>query len=74
MTSYKMSTNKMFKTKQNTVALAAGYELDDRNLGVLSPGRVNNILNVVQTGCEAHPTTYSVDTVSSFLGCKVAGA
>jgi hypothetical protein len=56
------------------VGIATGYGLDDRGVGVPSPGRVKNFLHSVQTGSGAHPASYPVGTGGSFPGGKVAGA
>jgi hypothetical protein len=32
------------------------------------------LLNIVQTGSEVHPTSYSMGIGGSFLGCEAAGA
>jgi hypothetical protein len=40
-----------------TMNLTTGYGLDDREVGVPSPGRAKNFLHVVQTGSGAHPAS-----------------
>jgi hypothetical protein len=39
----------------------------------LSPGRVKNFLHVFQTGCGAHPVSYSMGIGGSFPGVKRQG-
>jgi hypothetical protein len=39
-----------------------------------SPSRVKNFLHFVQTGSEAHPSSYPMFTAGSFPGGKFAGA
>jgi hypothetical protein len=39
-----------------------------------SPGRIKNVLHVVQTDSGAHPTSYPMGPGGSFPGGKAAGA
>jgi hypothetical protein len=57
------------------VGVETGYGLDDRGVGVPSPGRVKNFClhHVIQTGSVIHPTFYPMGTGGSFPGGKAAG-
>jgi hypothetical protein len=62
-------------SRDSAVGIATDYRLDDRGVGVKSPGRVKNFLfHVVQTGSGAHPTSYTMGTGYSFPGGKAAEA
>jgi hypothetical protein len=56
-----------------SVGRATGYGLDGR---VRFPAGVTDfsLLHSVQTGSEAHPASYTIDTGGSFPGNKAAGA
>jgi hypothetical protein len=62
------------ESRNNTVGIATAYWLNDQEIWVWIPVRQEfSLLHVVQTGCEAHPTSYSVGTGGFFPGGKVAG-
>jgi hypothetical protein len=50
------------RSRDSIVGIATGYGLDDREVGVPSPGRVKNFVHVVQTGSGAHRISYTVGT------------
>jgi hypothetical protein len=57
------------------VGIATGYGLGDGGVGVrVKVGQEFSLLHVVQTCSEVQPTSYTVGTVGSFLGGKMAGA
>jgi hypothetical protein len=65
----------MGRSPDGLVNVATGYGLDDREVGMRVPvGSRFSLLNVIQTDCEVHSTSYPVVTGSFFLGCKAAGA
>ena len=43
-----------------------GYGLDDLGVGVQVPGRVKNVLHIVQTGSAVHTTSYPIGPGGSF--------
>jgi hypothetical protein len=56
------------------VGMATGYGLDDRGVGVwVLMGQEFALLHVVQTGSEAHPTSYPMGTGDSFPRVKRPG-
>jgi hypothetical protein len=63
------------KSRDSSVGIATGYELDDPGSRVrfLSVAGNFSLLHRVQNGPGAHPASYAVGTRSSFLGGKVAG-
>jgi hypothetical protein len=62
-------------SRGSVVGIATGYGLDDQGVGVRVPiGSEFLLLHVVQTGSEAHPTSYPMGTGGSFPGGKAAGA
>jgi hypothetical protein len=62
-------------SRSSAVGIATFYEPDDRGAGVpvVVESRIS-ILGIVQTGFAAHPASYPMDIVGSFLGSKAAGA
>jgi hypothetical protein len=52
----------IFEGRDSAVGIVTGYALYDLGVGVLSPGRVNNFLHVVQTGSGIHTASYSMVT------------
>jgi hypothetical protein len=62
-------------SRDSAVCIATGYGLDDGWVRVRVPmGQEFSLLHVVQTGSEAHPTSYPMGTGGSFPGGKAAGA
>jgi hypothetical protein len=62
------------RSRDSSVGIATGYELQDGGVGVRVPvGLEFSLLHVVQTGSGVHPTSYSMGTGDSFLGGKAAG-
>jgi hypothetical protein len=62
-------------SRDSSVGIVTGYGLDGRGVGVRVPvGARFSPLRVVQTGSEAHPTSYTMGTGGSFPGGKAAGA
>jgi hypothetical protein len=64
----------LLRSRGSPVGIATGYGLDDRGVGVPSPGRIKNFLYVDQTGSGAHPASYTVGTGGSSIGGKAAGS
>jgi hypothetical protein len=48
--------------------IATAYGVDDRGVGVPSPGRVKNFLHVVQTGSGARPASCPMGIVGKAAG------
>jgi hypothetical protein len=64
----------MCRSLDSSVGIASGYGLED-GVGIQVPmGQEFSLLHVVQTGSGAHPTSYTMGTVSSFPGGKEAEA
>jgi hypothetical protein len=53
----------LLKSRGGAVGVASGYELNNRRVGVR-----------VQSGSEAHPASYTMDTWNAFFRGKAAGA
>jgi hypothetical protein len=64
------------KSRDSSVGIALGYELDGRGSRVRFPVGVANfsLHHRVQTGSGAHPASYPMGTRCSFPGCKAAEA
>jgi hypothetical protein len=64
------------KSRDSSVGIALGYELDDRGSRVrFSAGAGNfSLHHRVQNGSGAHPASYPMVTRVSFPGSKAAGA
>jgi hypothetical protein len=59
----------------SSVGISTGYALDDRGVGVKSPGcQEFSLPHVVQTGTRAHTTSYPMGTGGSFPGGTAAVA
>jgi hypothetical protein len=62
-------------SRDSSVGIATGYELEDGGVGVRVPvGQEFSLFHVVPTGSVVHPTSYPMGTGDSFLGGKTAGA
>jgi hypothetical protein len=63
-------------SRDSVVGIATGYGLDDRGVGVPSPGKVKNfsLLRVVQSSSGVRPTSYPMGNGGSFPRGKAAGA
>jgi hypothetical protein len=64
------------KSRDSSVGIALGYELDDRDSRVrFSAGAGNfSLQHRVQNGSRAHPASYPMGTRGSFPEGKAAGA
>jgi hypothetical protein len=66
---------KYTESRDSSVGIATGYDLDDRGVGVRVPvGQEFSLPHVVQTGSRAHPASSPMGTGGSFPRGKVAGA
>jgi hypothetical protein len=67
---------KRFQSRDNSVGIALGYELNDRGSRVRFPASNGNfsLHRRVQNGSGAHPASYPVGTWDSFPGDKAARA
>jgi hypothetical protein len=62
-----------FVRQDSAVGIATAYGLDDREVEFESRyGQELLFLDLVQTGCGVHPTSYSLGTGGSFPGGKAA--
>jgi hypothetical protein len=63
------------KSRDSSVSIALGYELDDRGSKVRFPVGARNfsLHHRVQNGSGAHPASYSMGIRGFFLGGKAAG-
>jgi hypothetical protein len=61
---------------RRSVGIAVDYGLDDRGFRVRFPAGVGNfsLHHRVQNGSGAHPASYTMGTMGSFLGGKASGA
>jgi hypothetical protein len=66
----------IYQSRDNSVGIALGYELDDQGSRVRFPGGPGNCSRHqhVQNGSGAHPASYPMGTSGSFPGGKAAGA
>jgi hypothetical protein len=66
----------MTESRNSSVGIALGYELEDRGSRVRFPARAGNfsLHHRIQNASGAHPASYPIGTSSSFLGGIVAGA
>jgi hypothetical protein len=66
----------IFKSRDSSVGIALGYELDDRGSRVRFPAGAGNfsLHHRVQNGFGAHSASYPMGTRVSFPGDKAAGA
>jgi hypothetical protein len=66
----------MWKSRDSSVGIATDYGLDDRMIGIRILARAENFSHRhrVQTGSEAYPASYPMDTGGSFPGGKAAVA
>jgi hypothetical protein len=64
------------KSRDSSVGIALGYELDDRGSRVRFPAGAGNLSlhYCIQNGSGAHPASCPVGTGCSFPGGKAAGA
>jgi hypothetical protein len=64
------------KSRDNSVSIVLGYELDDQGSRVWLPIGAGNfsLHHHVQNGSGAHPASYPMGTRGSFFGGKAAGA
>jgi hypothetical protein len=65
------------RSRDSSVSIVTlGYGLDGQGAGVLFLAGTTDLslLNIVETGSGAHPTSYPMDTRGSFLGGKAAGS
>jgi hypothetical protein len=64
------------ESRDSSVGIALGYELDDRGCRVRFPVGAGNLSlhHRVQNGSGAHPASYPMGTRGSFPGGKAAGA
>jgi hypothetical protein len=61
-------------SRDSSVGIAIGYGLENGGVGVPVPVvQEFSLLHVFQIGSGVHPTSYTIDTGSSFLGGKAAG-
>jgi hypothetical protein len=62
-------------SRDRSVCIATGYELDDQMIGVRFSVKAGNfsLRHCVQTGSGAHPVSYPVSTGGSFPGVKRSG-
>jgi hypothetical protein len=60
-------------SRDSVVGITTSYGLDDRRVGVRVLVEFS-LLQIVQTGSEFHPTSYTMDTGGSFPGGKATGA
>jgi hypothetical protein len=63
------------KSRDSSVGIALGYGLDDRGSRVRFPAGAGNfsLNHRVQNGSGAHPASYPMGIVDSFLGVKRPG-
>jgi hypothetical protein len=63
-------------SRHNSVGIALGYVLDDRDSRVRFPAGSGNfsLYYLVQNGSGAHPASYPMGTGDFFPGDKAAGA
>jgi hypothetical protein len=59
-------------SRGSSVSIVSDYGLDDRAIGVRSPAGEKDFSYslFVQTGSEAHPASYTMDTGGPFPGAK----
>jgi hypothetical protein len=60
----------LLKSRESAVGIATGNGLDDRRVGVPSPGGGKNFLFSMSRPAEAHPAFYPVGTGTSFPRVK----
>jgi hypothetical protein len=71
----KVSRNINNMSRDSSVGIALGYELDDWGSRVRFPAAAGNFsLHRVQNGSGAHPASYLMGTKGFFAGGKAAGA
>jgi hypothetical protein len=65
----------ILRSRDSSVDIALGYELDDRGSRVRFPSGAGNfsLHHRVQNGSGAHPASYPMGTRGSFTGGKAAG-
>jgi hypothetical protein len=75
LTSFHVQKLYEYKSRDSSVGIALGYELDDRGSRVRFPARAGNfsLHHRVQNGFGAHPASYPMGTRGSFPGGKAAG-
>jgi hypothetical protein len=73
---HSMLSSLVYKSRDSSIGIATGYELDDWGSAVRFSARTGNfsLHHRVQTGSGAHPASYPMGTRGSFLGGKAAGA
>jgi hypothetical protein len=64
-----------YKSRDSSVGIALGYELDDRDSRVRFPEGTGNFClhHRVQNGSEAHQASYPMGTRDTFMGVKQPG-
>jgi hypothetical protein len=67
--------NGLVKSRDGSVGIALGYDLNDRDSRVRLPAGAGNFFlhHRVQNGSGAHPASYPMGIRGSFPGDKVAG-
>jgi hypothetical protein len=70
------SSSSSSKSRDSSVGIALGYELDDWGSRVRFPAEAGDfsLYHRVQNGSGAHPAPYPMGTRGSFPGGKAAGA
>jgi hypothetical protein len=73
---YKSASLPAEKSRDSSVGIATGYGLDARGIGVRFPSgaRDFSLLDIVHTGCGAHPASYLMGSGSFLPGGKAAVA
>jgi hypothetical protein len=70
-----LTSTRDWRSRDSSVGIAIGYELEDEGVGIRVPVRQKfSLLYVVQTGSGIHPASYRMGTGCSFLGGKAVGA
>jgi hypothetical protein len=71
-----LQINIIIRSRYSSLAMALGYELDDRGSRVRFPEGAGNfsLHRRVQNGSGAHPASYPMGSRGSFPGGKAAGA
>jgi hypothetical protein len=57
-------------SRDSSVGIATGYELDSKRIRSSSPGRIKNFFHFVETGSGAHRASFPVYAGVSFPGCE----
>jgi hypothetical protein len=66
----------LMESRDNTVGIALGYGLDDRDSRLRFPAGAGNfsLHHRIQNDSESHPASYQMGTRCSFPGGKAVGA